>query len=208
MIIYDGYKNDFLHSVENDTIAIQIQENIYRKMGRRTPPSEFRSWRESMKYMYLVMNDEDIPTNSGVAIEYNIPQSAKRVDFMISGYDKDNKPGMVIIELKQWETLNKVEDTDALVNTFTGGRQQNVVHPSYQAWLRVPQLRKWSSFPSSDVMVLMVILHGLMIFWKSERQRIFRWMDSIMISTSAARQKNCKDVLLKRIMKTTLRQEF
>lgn len=31
MIIYDGYKNDFLHSVENDTIAIQIQENIYRK---------------------------------------------------------------------------------------------------------------------------------------------------------------------------------
>ena len=134
MIIYDGYKNDFLHSVENDTIAIQIQENIYRKMGRRTPPSEFRSWRESMKYMYLVMNDEDIPTNSGVAIEYNIPQSAKRVDFMISGYDKDNKPGMVIIELKQWETLNKVEDTDALVNTFTGGRQQNVVHPSYQAW--------------------------------------------------------------------------
>ena len=120
----------FLHSVENDTIAIKIQENIYRKMGRRTPPSEFRSWRESMKYMYLVMNDEDIPTNSGVAIEYNIPQSAKRVDFMISGYDKDNKPGMVIIELKQWETLNKVEDTDALVNTFTGGRQQNVVHPS------------------------------------------------------------------------------
>lgn len=134
MIVYDGLKSDFLSSVENDTIAIEIERNIYEKMGRHTVENEFHSWDNSMQYMYKVMNDPEIPSNAGVAIEYNIPQTAKRVDFMISGYDAQDKPGMVIIELKQWSRLDKVEHTDALVETYTGGAVRRVVHPSYQAW--------------------------------------------------------------------------
>lgn len=134
MIVYDGLKSDFLKSVENDTIAIEIEENIFRKMGKHTGNSEFGSWVNSLNYMYKVMTDADIPIDAGVAIEYNIPQTAKRVDFMVSGYDKNHKPGMVIVELKQWSELKKVDLSDALVETFTGGRIQKVVHPSYQAW--------------------------------------------------------------------------
>lgn len=134
MIIYDGLKEDFLKSVENDTIAIQIQENILRKMGRHTPQGEFNSWRNSMQFMYMVMNDQDIPSDAGVAIEYNVPQTAKRVDFMVSGYDSQNKPEMVIVELKQWSELKKVDASDALVETYTGNALRYVVHPSYQAW--------------------------------------------------------------------------
>lgn len=134
MIVYDGLKSDFLKSVENDTIAIEIEQNILSKMGRRSPHNMFMSWVNSLNYMYKVMTDTDIPMDAGIAIEYNIPQTAKRVDFMVSGYDKNNNPGMVIVELKQWSELKKVDSTDALVETFTGGRVQNVVHPSYQAW--------------------------------------------------------------------------
>ena len=133
MLVYEGLKSDFLLSVENDTIATEIENTILEKMGRHTGKSEFESWMNSMEYMYKVLNDNMIPENAGVAIEYNIPQTAKRVDFMISGYDDNNKPGMVIIELKQWQKLEKVDDT-ALVSTFTGHSNRNVVHPSYQAW--------------------------------------------------------------------------
>ncbi len=134
MIVYDGVKSDFLHSVEGDTIALEIEQNILEKMGRHTASNEFISWDNSMQYMYKVMNDPMIPEDAGVAIEYNIPQTAKRVDFMISGYDIDGKPCMVIIELKQWSRLDKVENTGTLVETFTGGALRKVVHPSYQAW--------------------------------------------------------------------------
>lgn len=134
MIVYDGLKSDFLQSVENDTIALEIENNILEKMGKHTPDNEFLSWDNSMQYMYKVMNDPGIPSDAGVAIEYNIPQTAKRVDFMISGFDSDGKPGMVIIELKQWSQLKKVEKTEALVETYTGGSVRKVVHPSYQAW--------------------------------------------------------------------------
>ena len=39
---------------------------------------------------------------------------------MISGYDENGNPGMVIIELKQWSKLEKVDKSDSLVETYTG----------------------------------------------------------------------------------------
>lgn len=134
MIVYNGLKSDFLKSVEDDTIALEIEQNILSKMKRHTVANEFMSWDNSMQYMYKVMNDPDIPSDAGVAIEYNIPQTSKRVDFMISGYDIAGNPGIVIVELKQWSKLEKVENTDALVETYTGNALRKVVHPSYQAW--------------------------------------------------------------------------
>ena len=134
MIVYDGLKSDFLHSCESDSIAIEIEENILSKMGRHTPKAEFRSWENSLNYMYKVLNDNEIPNDAGIAIEFNIPQTSKRVDFIISGFDEANEPNMVIVELKQWEELNALEGVDALVETYTGGAVRKVVHPSYQAW--------------------------------------------------------------------------
>ena len=134
MIVYDGFKTDFLKSCENDSIALEIEENILSKMGRHTPKAEFRSWENSLNYMYKVLNDDEIPNDSGVAIEFNIPQTSKRVDFIISGYNESNEPNMIIVELKQWDELKAVDGVDALVETYTGGAVRKVVHPSYQAW--------------------------------------------------------------------------
>jgi len=145
MIVYDGLKTDFLSSCENDSIAIEIEENIFSKLGRHTPKAEFRSWENSLNYMYKVLNDDEIPSDAGVAIEYNIPQTSKRVDFIISGYGTGSAPEMVIVELKQWESLNEVTGTDALVDTFTGGANRRVVHPSYQAWSYSQLIRDYNA---------------------------------------------------------------
>ena len=134
MIVYSGIRRDLLTAVEQDSIAAEIEENIYNKMHRRTAQNEFRSWENSLEYMYKVLNDTAIPENSGVAIEYNIPQTSKRVDFIISGYGEKQDPNVVIIELKQWDKVEVVEGQDALVETYTGGAVRKVVHPSYQAW--------------------------------------------------------------------------
>lgn len=134
MLVYDGLKKDFIDDVTDDVIANKIEERIYEKLGRHTPKSEFDSWIHSLNYMYKVVNDAEIPNDAGIAIEYNIPYSAKRVDFMISGYDVNDKSNVVIIELKQWEKINKLDNNDALVETFLGGKLRQHVHPSYQAW--------------------------------------------------------------------------
>lgn len=146
MIIYSGSKADFMVQVEEDTIAYTIRDNILEKMHRKTPDAEFRSWVNSLEYMYKVLNDDGIPRNSGIAIEYNLPNTAKRVDFLVSGYDAKRSANVVIIELKQWEKLNKAEGLDALVETFTGGRERRVVHPSYQAWSYAEMIRDYNEY--------------------------------------------------------------
>ncbi len=144
MIVYEGLKSDFLTSCERDSIAIEIEENILTKLGKHTPKAEFRSWENSLNYMYKVLNDHEIPSDSGVAIEFNIPQTSKRVDFMISGYDQKDDPGVVIVELKQWDALTEVQGTEALVETFVGGGNHRVVHPSYQAWSYAQLIRDYN----------------------------------------------------------------
>lgn len=44
MLVYDGTKTEFLRSVEQDTIALEIEQNIYEKMNRNTARNEFRAW--------------------------------------------------------------------------------------------------------------------------------------------------------------------
>lgn len=144
MIVYEGLKTDFLSSCERDSIAMEIEENILTKLGKHTPKAEFRSWENSLNYMYKVLNDDEIPSDAGVAIEFNIPQTSKRVDFIISGYDGQDSPGMIIVELKQWDSITEVKGADALVETYVGGGNHRVVHPSYQAWSYAQLIRDYN----------------------------------------------------------------
>jgi DUF2075 family protein/SOS-response transcriptional repressor LexA/DNA replication protein DnaC len=83
--------------------------------------------------MDAVLEDAEIPHDAGVAIEFNIPQTSKRVDFIITGTRGDGQRTAVIVELKQWGEA-KATPKDAIVSTFVGGRDREVNHPSYQAW--------------------------------------------------------------------------
>lgn len=97
--------------------------------------SEINSWSASLQQVAIALNDAAIPDDAGVAVEYTIPQSSKRVDFIISGYDEENKPSLIILELKQW-SASKVSDKDGIVIARRGGTTAETEgpHSSYQAW--------------------------------------------------------------------------
>lgn len=134
MLVYDDVMSNFMSAVRNDTIADDILEKFEEKMGHTTGQAEIRSWENSMQYMYKVLDDDSIPGDAGVAIEFNIPTTSKRIDFMLSGFTRDNLPSVVIVELKQWEDADKVEGMDNIVRTYVGKAVRDVTHPSYQAW--------------------------------------------------------------------------
>jgi hypothetical protein len=144
MIIYQASKQEFLRSVEEDEIADEIEKQVHEKMHRKSALSEYHSWNNSMQFMYKVLLDEKIPPDASVAIEYNIPQTCKRVDFLISGQDEGGHENVVIVELKQWEKVEELDDVQALVKTYTGNAMRHVVHPSYQAWSYASLLRDYS----------------------------------------------------------------
>ena len=131
---------------ENDCLETKLYENIKEKLNRTTGLSELNAWRNSLKEMYITLNDSDIPKDAGVAIEYNIPQTSKRIDFLVSGYGKNGKGNVVIIELKQWERLTAIDGQDAIVETYIGGANRRVVHPCYQAWSYATLIQDYNEY--------------------------------------------------------------
>ena len=134
MLIFNGTKSSFMDHMKDQNMTDLLTQTIYEKMHRKSSKSEIDSWENSLKNMYMTLDDGEIPNDAGVAIEYNIPQTSKRVDFIVSGYDSKQKENAVIIELKQWEEVKSVAGVDALVETYTGHALRKVVHPAYQAW--------------------------------------------------------------------------
>lgn len=133
MIVYQATKSDFLKEIDTVEIDERIQEEIYKKLGRHVGPSELRAFSASLNSMANVLRDEEIPPNAGVAIEYNIPQTGKRVDFILTGRGGDQSSNVIIVELKQWEGAQLTEK-DGVIATYLGGGIREVSHPSYQAW--------------------------------------------------------------------------
>lgn len=133
MIVYQKSKAEFLDDAFKRNIEDVILAEFTERTGKRVAASEIRSWKESLLSVAKVLNDDDIPSESGVAIEYNIPQTGKRIDFMLAGNSEAHGDCIVILELKQWSSIKKT-DKDAIVITQFSGRDVECSHPSYQAW--------------------------------------------------------------------------
>ena len=130
MIIYEATKTEFIDDVVNEQIVERLY-NVYQEKIGKTSKQEIRSWDNSLQRMSNVMQDQEIPEDVKVAIEFKIPNTGKRVDFIVAGNDGETDHA-VIIELKQWEKVNKVETMDAVVvETALGGGMRHTTHPSY-----------------------------------------------------------------------------
>lgn len=133
MIIYKSTKAEFVRDVMQNQIADKILTSFVRETGYRTGQREVDSWRNSMMYMNNIVNDTGLPDDAGIAIEYKIPGTAKRIDFIMTGLNDDMKNVAVLVELKQWSEAS-LTDMDGIVSTFVGGRIGDHEHPSYQVW--------------------------------------------------------------------------
>ena len=133
MLVYTATKKRFLDDVRANRIETEILAAFRSGLGHSTSAGEISSWRNSMQYMHNVLLDSGIPDDSGVAIEYRIPMTSKRIDFILTGQDGNSRESAVIVELKQWSEAS-VTPMDAIVSTYVGGAVREVAHPSYQAW--------------------------------------------------------------------------
>lgn len=133
MIVYQALKKQFLDDVRHSDIDQLVLDAYWRRTGRKVAPEEIRAWASSLGYMGKVLDDDSVPDDCGVAIEYHIPQTAKRIDFLITGRSADDRPCVIVVELKQWDHASRT-DKDGIVATWFSRGLAEVNHPSYQAW--------------------------------------------------------------------------
>ena len=135
MIVYSDTKRQFVDDVRFGTIEDKILQMVRACGLNAGQAAEYQSWHNSMQFMRNVVDDPDIDDQVQVAIEYNIPMTSKRVDFIISGADQSEKDHLLIVELKQWEKAEVVDDDmHFCVRTYVAKDNRIVCHPSYQAY--------------------------------------------------------------------------
>ena len=135
--------------MDDGIIAEKVKYELEKRNISNSNPSEFKSWDSSLLHMKNVLNCEDINQDLHVAIEYQIPTTSKRVDFIISGKNHYDHKHVVIIELKQWETAKRTSRED-LVTTYLAGTHRTVTHPSYQAYSYAKTIEHYNEYVQKE----------------------------------------------------------
>ena len=146
MIVYQATKAQFLHHALDDDIEDVVLRHYRAAVGQGVAKPMISSWAHSLMEMAKVLRDDEIPDDAGIAIEYQLPQSSRRIDFIITGEDQDARSTVVIVELKQWSESRR-SPKDAIVVARRGGRagETEGTHPSYQAWTYAAYLEDFNT---------------------------------------------------------------
>ena len=151
MIVYEDSKRCFVEDIKSNCIADKITAKIRERGINAGHEREYISWQNSLQFMRNIVDDNDIDDEVRIAIEYNIPLTSKRVDFIICGADANNNDNVVVVELKQWQKAEVVaDDMHYCVKTFVGRNNRIVCHPSYQAYSYACFIRNYSQTVLDD----------------------------------------------------------
>ena len=131
MILYKDTISKFNEDVFKGIIANKLEQLFLEHNIGKESRGEYRSWNNSLEVVSSTLQHANICNDLWVAIEYQIPLTSKRVDFLISGLDELNKETVVAIELKQWDRVEKTS-LENCVKTYVGGSNDVRPHPSQQ----------------------------------------------------------------------------
>jgi DUF2075 family protein len=131
MLIYQAPSEKFIDDVRENTISDIMSENYKAHLGKEPGTPEFVSWQNSLSRVRDLLEIGQIH-NTFVALEYEVPYNQSRLDCLLFGKSKKDISNVVLIELKQWSNVKALAEEGNFVETFTGGRERVVPHPSQQ----------------------------------------------------------------------------
>lgn len=165
MIVYSEVVEKFLTDVNNNIISQTLNNKLKEKLYKYSSKSEMDSWDASLKFMAEILSKSNVPSDCTVILEYNLPMTSKRIDFILSGYNESNKPILLLFELKQWSDIYSTDNNEDLLETFIGGGIKKVVHPAYQVWSYEELLKDFNKYIQDNNITIKssAILHNYLI---------------------------------------------
>lgn len=129
MQLYAGTTRDFVRDATHSAIASRLADAFLAHFRRKASDAEYHSWQNSLRALSGVIEIGGLYDN-GILLEYQLPLSSLRLDAMLTGRDAAREQA-VIVELKQWNRC-AAGSTGELLQTWVGGGQREVLHPSVQ----------------------------------------------------------------------------
>jgi hypothetical protein len=108
-------------------LAEVIAEHVRATTGRRSSPSEVRSWQRSLPVLAHDLADAGLHRVE-MLVEYKLPLTSSRADVVLAGvHPRTGEDSYVVVELKQWSRAEPSEAGEHLVivDGMPGGEQLN-----------------------------------------------------------------------------------
>jgi len=128
--LYQGDTRQFVDDAVQNRIAGKLRDAFFAYYRFQPGSGEVRSWQNSLSRMCNVLQHSGL-LEHGLALEYQLPLTSRRLDFLLTGRSPEARDHAVIIELKQWDEVQPSSVEDCVV-TRLGGRLRDVLHPSRQ----------------------------------------------------------------------------
>ena len=129
MRLYSGTTTGLIEDSTHNRIAGKLSAAFFVHFRYQPSPSEVSSWKNSLRAMSQVFAAAKL-YDHGVMLEYQLPQTSRRLDCIVAGRDLGKNDSAVIVELKQWEKCKEAFGNKVV--TFVGGSHRDVLHPSAQ----------------------------------------------------------------------------
>ena len=137
MIVYSETKKRFIEQCRADsdgtTIGTKVADAMIMAGIRFFDEAQKRAWRNSLPPVAEVLEKTKLSDDAIVAVEYTIRQAKERLDFVITGKDASGNRSVIVVELKQWSTVQKSAKDDFVFVNVAHGHMEDHWHPSYQA---------------------------------------------------------------------------
>ena len=158
MKLYAGTTEQFRADAQMHRIAEKLRAEYTTQIGHKPAPSEVHAWQNSLTALALLVDQAEL-NDHGVILEYQLGNTSRRLDAMLTGHASTSAENAVVVELKQWSGANIGPSTaDNCVELYVGKQVRRVLHPSvqvggYQQWL----LDNHSVFYEADAVALTAV---------------------------------------------------
>ena len=139
MLVYTATKEIFFNDVLSNDFENIILNKVRNELKKSVWESERRSRADTWNTMYKILADDEIPNDAKISIEFQIPRTSKRIDFIVTGQNSEQQEQAIIIELKQRDKAELTDKDGVVITRFKNGAAETS-HPSYQAWSYVALL--------------------------------------------------------------------
>lgn len=86
MRLYAGSSEEFISDSVHNRIADKMKTAFFGEYRYEPSPGEVSSWRNSLRALSMVFQDGGFKGH-GVMLEYELPQTSKRLDCLVTGRD-------------------------------------------------------------------------------------------------------------------------
>jgi uncharacterized protein len=130
MRLYSGTTKSLIDDSTFNRIGTKLKDAFFSEFRYLPSVAECNSWNNSLRAVSQVFQAACL-LDHGILLELQLPLTSKRLDCLVTGYDREKTQNAVIIELKQWSGCKGASGKNE-VATFVGGNIRDVLHPAVQ----------------------------------------------------------------------------